>query len=312
MTITQLEYIIAVETHKSFIEAARQCNVSQSTLSMQIKKLEDDLEVILFDRSTKPVQLTEIGKRIIYQARVGINELQRIREIIKTEKGALSQELKIGIIPTLAPYLLPLFVVDFAQKYAIKLIFQEYTSEEIIYRLFNRQIDVGILVTPLENESITEFPLFYESFVGYIASSHPLSKKQQISFDDLDIKDMWLLKEGHCLRPQVLNICGQSSEDLDQNMLQFDSGSIETLYRIVEKQYGYTLLPELTTLQFNEAQKQLIRPFTSPIPTREVSLVIHKNYAKIKTIMLLRQEIQNAIPESIKQKKEMQVIHWRN
>lgn len=271
MTITQLRYVIAIEKYQSFIEAARQCNISQSTLSMQVKKLEEDLNVILFDRGKKPVQLTDIGRKVIHQAKISLNELKRIKEVIENEKEAINEELRIGIIPTLAPFLLPLFVVEYAQKYNTKLVFHECISDDIIHQLNNNQLDVGILVTPLENESLTEFPIFYESFVGYFAPSHPLSQKQEITFNDLDINHMWLLKEGHCFRSQVLNICGKNVLERRHNKLQFESGSIETLYRIVEKEYGYTLLPELATLLFNESQKNWSSTFLPLLPREKLA-----------------------------------------
>ena len=210
MTITQLEYIIAVDTYKNFAEAARHCFVTQPTLSMQIKKIEEELDVLIFDRSKKPVLTTEIGMQIINQARITVQEAYRIKEVIQLQKDEIKGELKIGIIPTLSPYLLPLFVTKFMQKYPeVNLIVEELLSENIIDKLNNDILDVGILVTPINKSSILEIPLFYETFSVYMSTTHPLSEKSNIDFSELDINEMWLLKEGHCFRSQVINICGR-------------------------------------------------------------------------------------------------------
>ena len=197
MTITQLEYIIAVDTHKSFAEAARHCFVTQPTLSMQIKKIEEELNVLIFDRSKKPVLTTDIGRMIIDQARITVQEASRIKEVIQNQKDEIKGTLKVGIIPTLSPYLLPLFITNFIQDYPeVNLVVEELLSSQIIEKLSSDMLDVGILVTPLNLKSIIEMPLFYEKFVVYMSSNHPLSEKTRIDFKELDINEMWLLKEG--------------------------------------------------------------------------------------------------------------------
>jgi len=310
MTITQLEYIIAVDTYKNFAEAARHCFVTQPTLSMQIKKIEEELDVLIFDRSKKPVLTTDIGLQIINQARITVQEAYRIKEVIQTQKDEIKGELKIGIIPTLSPYLLPLFITKFMQKYPeVNLVVEELLSDSIIDKLNNDILDVGILVTPIKTRSIIEIPLFYETFSVYMSTKHPLSNKSNIDFTELDINEMWLLKEGHCFRSQVINICGDT--DLNsKNQLRFESGSLETLKRIVEKQYGYTLLPELATFDLSERRKKYVKHFKEPKPVREVSLIIHRSYMKRKLIELLQEEIQANIPESLKDKTRGRLIEW--
>ena len=310
MTITQLEYLIAVDTYKSFAKAANHCFVTQPTLSMQIKKIEEELEVLVFDRSKKPVLTTDIGRQIIDQARITLQEVRRIKEVIQMQKDEVSGELRIGIIPTLSPYLVPLFITDFMRKFPdVRLVIEELVSEQINYKLNNDQLDVGILVTPLHKKSIIEIPLFYETFVVYMSTTHPLSQKNKIDFKDLDINDMWLLKEGHCFRSQAINIC---KEELDDNELQlrFESGSLETLCRIVEKQYGYTLLPELAIVDMDEKRQKYLRYFNNPQPIREVSLVIHRSFMKRKLIDLLKIEILSHIPEELKDRNRGKLIHW--
>jgi LysR family transcriptional regulator, hydrogen peroxide-inducible genes activator len=175
ITLTQLSYVTAVAQTRNFGLAAKTCFISQPTLSMQIQKLEDDLEVTLFDRSKKPVEPTAIGQRIIEQAQVVLQEAKRIEELIKEEKGEISGEFKLGIIPTLAPYLLPLFLKNFTTVYpAVNLIVEEMQTQKIIKMLKEDKIDGGILVTPLNHKGIVEWPIFNDPFLAYLAPKHPL------------------------------------------------------------------------------------------------------------------------------------------
>jgi LysR family hydrogen peroxide-inducible transcriptional activator len=310
MTITQLHYVLAVAEHQNFTKAAKKCFVTQPTLSMQIQKLEDQLNVLIFDRSKKPVLTTDIGHQIIDQARITVQEAYRIKEVIQNQKDEVKGELKIGIIPTLSPYLLPLFITKFMNKYPeVNLVVEELLSDSIISKLNNDILDVGILVTPVKKPSILEIPLFYETFAVYMSTNHPLSVKNKIDFKELNINEMWLLKEGHCFRSQVVNICGDHELN-KKSQLRFESGSLETLTRIVEKQYGYTLLPELATFDLSERRKKYLKHFKEPKPVREVSLVIHRSFMKRKLIELLKEEIQVNIPQSLKEKDRGRLIHW--
>ncbi len=310
MTLTQLEYIVAVDHHHSFAEAAVHCGVTQPTLSTQIKKLEDELQVVLFDRSKKPVLTTDIGNQVVAQARRILGESKRIPELIQTGKGAITGTLRLGIIPTLSPYLLPLFIMRFLENYPeMEVIVEELVSSQIIEALNTDRLDVGILVTPLHHKGLLERPLFYELFVAYISTEHPLSRENQIEFGDLDLKEMWLLKEGHCFRNQVVNICGES-DTAQTGRLRFESGSLETLRRIVEQQYGYTLLPELATLNMNSEQYQHIRHFKNPQPVREVSLVLHRSQIKARLIDLLEKEILESVPDILKNPNRGRKVEW--
>ncbi len=313
MTITQLEYIVAVDDCKSFAKASEKCHITQPTLSMQIKKLEEELNVLLFDRSRKPVRPTQIGKQIIEQARISLSEVNRIQNIIDLRESDCEGELRIGIIPTLSPYLLPLFAVQFGQKYPdIVLTVKEMLSEEIAYNLYNNKLDLGILVTPFDSPDLREIPLFYEPFIAYMSSDHPLSNHSEIDFNELDLDDMWLLKEGHCFRNQVINICGENPMAKNKNVLRFESGSLETLRRIVEHQYGYTLLPELATQEFNAEQKKLVTEFSDPKPIREVSLIMHRRFMKRKIVEALKQAILECIPQNLRQETKGKIISWRD
>jgi len=313
MTLTQLEYIIAVDNHRSFAKAARACHVTQPTLSMQVKKLEKDMGVLVFDRSKKPILTTDIGRRIVNQARTILREANHIYELIQDEQDTVKGELRVGVIPTLGPYLLPQFLPDFMLKYPeVQLNIQELLSEEIIEKLRADQLDIGLLVTPLNLDGFTELPLFYETFVVYMSTSHPLSERHKIDFDDLNIEDMWLLQEGHCFRSQAVNICGEGQEET-QRGLRFESGSLETLRRIVEKQYGYTLLPELATMELSEElYNRHVRTFRNPQPVREVSIVLRRSFMKRRLVDLLQQSILDAVPGILKNDRRGKVVEWRD
>ncbi|MBB6612353.1 LysR family transcriptional regulator [Pontibacter sp. Tf4] len=311
MTLIQLEYLVAVDTYRHFATAAENCFVTQPTLSMQLQKLEDELGVQVFDRSRVPVRPTEIGKEIIAQARVVLAEAKKIQELVQNQKKELSGELRIGVIPTLAPYLMPLFITSFLEKYPqVRVVVQELLTNEIVDKLNHELLDVGLLVTPLDNKSIKELQLFYEAFMVYVNPQHPLAKQKEVSPTELLPDDLWVLNEGHCFRSQVLNICNRggklgSSEGAN---LDYRSGSLETLKRIVETQHGLTLLPELSVLEMPEEKKKLIRPFSEPQPLREVSLVVHKSFLKKKLIEALQKEIVASVPQTIVTRKKQQVI----
>ncbi|MDX5436968.1 MAG: LysR substrate-binding domain-containing protein [Pontibacter sp.] len=311
MTLVQLEYLVAVDTHRHFATAAEHCFVTQPTLSMQLQKLEDALGVQLFDRSRVPVRPTEIGKEIIAQARVILAESKKIQEIVQGQKQELAGELKIGVIPTLAPYLIPLFITGFLEKYPnVHITVQEMLTDQITEKLKLELLDVGLLVTPLEDKSIKEIPLFYEAFVSYINPDHPLAQNKTIKPGQLDMDELWVLNEGHCFRSQVLNICNRSNKPKASQSHNFDykSGSLETLKRIVEKQHGLTLLPELSVLDMPEQKRQLVHLFQDPQPLREVSLAVHRSFLKKKLIEALQQEIIASIPEDIRNRKKEKVV----
>lgn len=309
MTITQLEYIVAVDTYRSFVLAAEKCFVTQPTLSMQVQKLEDTLGVKLFDRSKQPVIPTEIGAEIISQARILLGESEKIKEIITDRKKELSGELKVGIIPTVAPYILPKILQGFIEKYPqVKLIVWEQTTEQIIQQLKLGIIDCGILSTPLNESSLTEIPVFYENFVAYVSKNSKLSKKRNISPDDIDIEEIWVLNEGHCMREQVLNICQRRKSTQGFKHFEYNTGSVETLKRMVDQNNGATILPELALADLSDKNLDKVRYFKSPEPAREVSIVIQRNFLKRRMIEALKNEILEFLPKRMKSKRKKDIM----
>jgi len=309
MTITQLEYIVAVDTYRSFVMAAEKCFVTQPTLSMQLQKLEDTLGVKIFDRSKQPVIPTEIGIEIIEQARVLLAEGEKIREIISDRQKELSGELKVGIIPTVSPYILPRIISGFIEKYPqVKLIVWEQTTEDIIQQLKLGTLDCGILSTPLHELSLTEIPVFYENFVAYVSKNSKLSKKKSITPDDIDMEEIYVLNEGHCMREQVLNICQRRRSTKSFLHFEYNTGSVETLKRMVDQNNGATILPELALAELNDKQLDKVRYFKTPEPAREVSIVIQKNFLKRRMIEALKNEILEFVPKRMRSKKKKEVM----
>jgi len=308
MTLVQLEYIVAVDTYRSFVGAAEKCFVTQPTLSMQVQKLEEMLNVKIFDRSRQPVTPTEIGSQIIEQARIVLQESHKVKEIINSQQQDISGELKVGIIPTLAPYLLPQVISSMMEKYpGLKLLIWEYTTEDIIHHLKTGVLDCGLLATPLIDESIIEDPLFYENFVTYISKNSKLYKKKTIDPEDLESENIWLLNERHCMRSQVLNICRTTQENRLQG-LTYNTGSVETLIKMVDINNGATIIPELALAELSNKQLSKIRPFKTPEPVREISLVTHKNFIKKRMLNAFKEEIMEVVPKTMKHKKKKDVI----
>ncbi|KAA5823339.1 LysR family transcriptional regulator [Algibacter amylolyticus] len=299
MTITQLYYVLAVAENQNFTKAAEKCFVTQPTLSMQIQKLEDQLDVLIFDRSKKPIELTEVGKKIVNQARNIVNESYRIQDIVDQQKGFIGGEFKLGIIPTVMPTLLPMFLKSFIKKHPkVKLKIEELTTEEIITRLKDGHLDAAIAATPLEDDNIKERVLYFEPFVNYIPKGHRLHTNGKIDVTDLDIDDMLLLEDGHCFRDGVINLCKVLKNQPDDNF-QLESGSIETLIKLSNEGLGMTLLPYLHTLDINETEKANLHYFNEPTPAREVSLLYHKSELKMQIIEALQDVISGIIRGAI-------------
>jgi LysR family hydrogen peroxide-inducible transcriptional activator len=307
MTLTQLEYIVAVDTHRHFVLAAEKCFITQPTLSMQIQKLEEELGVKLFDRTKQPVIPTELGIRLIGQARVVLREARMIEEIINEEKDVMSGELRIGIIPTLAPYLLPPLFKQMREKYPqLELIIKETITEEVIRELKHNRLDCGLVVTPLKDPSIREHVLFYEELFLYISRKNALYDKKYVLANDIDPDQLWLLEEGHCFRSQVLNLC-ELRKSSDQHF-KYETGNIETLKRMVDKSDGITILPELAVKEFSKTQMKYVKRLREPSPAREVSLVTHRDHLKTKLIQTLKEEILNIVPRQMQKLQDKKVV----
>lgn len=307
MTLTQLSYIVAVDRYRHFATAAEKTYVTQPTLSMQIHKLEDELGITIFDRSKSPVVPTEIGEKVIAEAKNILKQSKHIEDLASISDDGLRGTFRVGIIPTIAPNLLPLFLRSFIEKYPeVKLIIEEVTTDELLKLVDEDHLDVGIIATPVEQGHIFEEDLYYEPFIGYISASHPLAAKEKLSVDDLDIGNLWLLNEGHCFRDQTVKLCKkQRKEHLDDSPIEFESGNLETLKQLVEQNFGMTLLPYLAKNQLEErCIKAHLRFFDDPVPRRKVRIVYGREYLKKNIISAFKEEILSAIPEELLQSED--------
>lgn len=307
MTLTQLEYIVALDTHRHFVLASEKSFVTQPTLSMQVQKLEEELGVKIFDRSKQPVIPTEIGAKLIAQARIILREAQVIKHLIHEQNDSLAGEIRIGIIPTLAPYLLPLLYKQVREKYPLlHLIVKEAITEDVINELKNNRLDCGLVVTPLNDSAIKEEVLFYEELFVYVSKKNALYDKRYVLASDIDPSQLWLLEEGHCFRSQILNLCElRKSSDFN---FKYETGNMETLKRMVDKSDGITILPELAVREFTKAQQKFVRRLKEPSPAREVSLVTHRDHIKTRLIKTLKAEILNIVPQSMYKLQNKRVL----
>ncbi|MGY5354350.1 hydrogen peroxide-inducible genes activator [Wenyingzhuangia sp. IMCC45467] len=295
MTITQLKYVLAVAKYQNFTTASEHCFVTQPTLSMQIHKLEESLDIQIFNRNKKPIELTDVGKKIVAQAKIIVNESNRISDIVDQEKGYIGGEFRIGIIPTIMPSLLPLFLKNFNKKYPkVELVINELTTAEIVQKLNDGYLDAAIAATPLNNENIIEAPIYYEPFIGLVNKNHRLYNEKHLNPQDLSLDDLLLLEDGHCFKESVLNICSSLSPNT-KKQFALQSGSFNTLIKLTKEGMGMTLLPYLHSLDLNNEDKSLIREFQKPYPAREVSMIYHKSELKLQLINALKDEISGVI-----------------
>lgn len=311
MTITQLEYVVAVATYKSFVAAAEKSFVTQPTLSMQIQKLEEELGVKIFDRNKHPIGVTEIGETIIEQSKVILSETNKINELIQKEQNIVSGVFRLAVIPTIAPYIIPSLLNHYGENMPdVKLNIKEMETKQIIAALWNNELDAALVSTPLEESGIKEYPLFYEPFVAYFSEDEPVLKKRTILPEDIAFERIWLLNEGHCMRNQVLDLCSDHIQKLQaERPFQYESSNVETLRKMVDKNKGLTVLPELATFEFKEDEMERVRYFDDPEPVREVSLITNNYFVKMSLLESLMKEILKLLPEKMHvQKKNRKVL----
>lgn len=310
MTIQQLKYIVALDTHRHFVKAADSCFVSQPTLTLQVKKLEEEIDLVIFDRSTQPLSPTPMGEKFISKARQILREIDELKAMLHEDKNLLSGTYRIGIIPTLAPYLLPLFLKDFSDTHPeIHLELKETQSEEIIRSLQNGTLDIGILATPLDESNLREIPMFYEPFLVYAHEEHNILWHDKIKASEINEKGLWLMDQGHCFRSQVLNICNRVDLLQTSDKISFESGSIETLKNMIQNYSGYTLIPELAVNM--KMDKNYIRHFNDPQPAREISIVVHKSFTKELLLTRLRKSVIETVPKHFRKNSRFFTVKWR-
>lgn len=299
MTLTQLSYVIALDTHQHFRKAAEHVFVTQPTLSMQVQKLEEELGVVLFDRSKHPIAPTALGKAVIAQARIVLGEVERIRALTEAATQEVAGTLRVGVIPTLAPYLLPLLIEPFTARYPdVTMVFEELLAEHIVARIREDTLDVGLVATETLAPGMQEQIVFEEPFVAYVAAEHRLAALERLRIKDIRPGDVWLLSEGHCFRQQAEELCPRRRPDMQMHrQVQFESGNLETLKRLVEQSRGMTLLPALAVSQVTADKKELIKHFVAPEPKRTVRLIASSAYPKRRLLEAFQAQI-TAVAES--------------
>lgn len=312
MTITQIEYIVAVEKNGSFVTAAEKCFVTQPTLSMQIQKLEEELGMKIFDRNHHPIIPTEMGKLIIEQAKKVLFERDKIDELISSQKKELIGSLNIGVIPTVAPSIIPQAMKSFVKKYpSVEISITEMNTDQIIHKLKHGEIDFGILSTPLYEKSLKESPIYREPYVVYASKGHKLLKSKNVDPKDIDVNEIWSLGDEHCMRFQVMNLCGKQKFYGAQNTFNYHSGSLFSLIRMVDVNGGVTILPELSLIDFPKDMMDQVRPFKEPTPVREISLVTNKYFTKNKLAISFTDSIVTNIPETMRNNKKKNILAIR-
>ena len=298
MTLSQLQYTLAVAKYGNFTLAAEKSNVTQPTLSMQVQKLEEELGALIFDRSTKPIKLTNIGEIIILQSKNIVEESQKMKYLIDQEKGVVEGEFRLGIIPTVMPTLLPLFLNTFLKKFTkVSLKIEELNTQNFIEQILDGRLDAGIGATPLDNSKLIENPLYYEPFVGYIPESHPLHKNKKIEINDLKNGKVLILEDGHCFRNQIINLCNINTNNKN---LSIKSGSFETMINLANEGLGMTILTYMQTLVLSDKNQTNLRFFDDPAPAREISLIYSKSQFKLPIIFALNKVIDSVIRGTIK------------
>lgn len=307
MNIQQLEYIVAVEEYQHFGKAAEHCRVTQPTLSMMIQKLEEELDIKLFDRSVQPVRPTSTGTKIIEQARKVLHQVSLIKDISHEEKHNLSGTFRIAVLPTVAPYLLPRFFPQLLKKYpVIDIRMLEMKTSDSINSLLTNKTDAIIIATHIEHKDLIVYPLYYEEFYGYISNNEAIFKNELIRTSDIDGEHLWLLDEGHCFRDQLVRFC--QMDNVRMHQIAYKLGSLETFMRMVESGNGMTFIPELATYQLDDRQKQLVRPFAIPRPTRQIFLITRSDFVRHELLNLFIKSLKEVIPEEMLTLKNTQKL----
>ncbi|WP_455591727.1 hydrogen peroxide-inducible genes activator [Bacteroides sp.] len=307
MTIQQLEYILAVDQFRHFARAAEYCRVTQPTLSAMIQKLEEELGVKLFDRSVTPVCPTAVGEKVIKQARTVLSEAAQVKEIISEDRHSLSGTFRLAVLPTIAPYLLPRFFPQLMEKYPdLDIRVTEMKTQDIRQALLTKEVDAAIIASLLEDNALSEETLFYEQFYGYVSRKEPLFKHDVIRTSDITGERLWLLDEGHCFRDQLVRFCQMEAVKISQ--MAYRLGSMETFMHMVESGKGITFIPELAVMQLSDSQKELVRPFAIPRPTRQIVLTTSKDFIRNSLLQVLKEEIRNAVPKEMLALQPMQCL----
>jgi LysR family hydrogen peroxide-inducible transcriptional activator len=301
MNIQQLEYVVAVDNFRHFARAAEVCCITQPTLSMMIQKLEEELDVKIFDRTKHPVEPTAIGIRVIEQARISLKYFKQIKEAVENEQNMVKGSFRLGIIPTIASYLVPTLLNKFhAGGNEIEVSLKENTTDKIIHRLSDGTLDGGIMAGPVNHPGLTEYPVYYEKLYAYISPQEEAYKEKELDLNEIDISRVWLLENEHCLRGQIERLCQMKKKSpVGDSFIKYESGSIDTLVHVVDYNYGITIIPEMHAMGLSEEQQGNLRAFKNLTAVREVSLVVSKEYVRKTMLNLILDIIRSSVPKAM-------------
>ncbi|MDR3261566.1 MAG: hydrogen peroxide-inducible genes activator [Tannerella sp.] len=301
MNIQQLEYVVAVDNFRHFARAAEVCCITQPTLSMMIQKLEEELNVKIFDRSKHPVEPTAIGVLVIEQARISLKYFKQIKEVVENEQNIVKGSFRLGIIPTIASYLVPTLLNKFhAGDNEIEVTLKENTTGEIVRRLSDGTLDGGIMAGPLNHPGLAEYPVYYEKLYAYISPQDDVYKEKELDLNEIDISRVWLLENEHCLRGQIERLCRmKKTSPVGDSSIKYESGSIDTLVHVVDYNYGITIIPEMHAMGLSEEQQGNLRAFKNLTAVREVSLVVSKEYVRKTMLNLILEIIRSSVPKAM-------------
>ncbi|MDR1601259.1 MAG: hydrogen peroxide-inducible genes activator [Tannerella sp.] len=299
MNIQQLEYIIAVDKYRHFAKAADDCRITQPTLSMMIQKLEEELDVKIFDRTKHPVEPTVVGKQIIDQAHVSLKHFRQIKYLVENEQQTTKGCFALGIIPTIATYLVPV-LLSRQDETDIELTLKEYTTTDLIDRILKGELDGGLLAGPLNHPELAEYPVYYEKFYAYVSPQDRRSSEKEIDLSEIDINDIWLLENVHCLRGQIERLCRMKKKASAGNAsVKYESGSIDTLIHIVDYNQGITIIPELHAMGLSEEKQENLRAFKNSTAVREVSLIVSRDYVRKSMLNVILKLVKSVVPRSM-------------
>lgn len=300
MNIQQLEYITALNKHRHFAKAAEDCNVTQPTLSTMVQKLEEELGVTLFDRSRSGITPTDIGRLIVDQAQQVINESNKIQAIVAEEQNSMSGRVRLALLPTIAPYLMPILSSSLTKALPkVEFDFSELLTSQCLQALQDNSIDMAIIASKSEMSGLKEIPLYYEQFLGYVSKNEKLFQQSSIRTCDVDGERLWLLDEGHCFRDQLVKFCHLKSFVNKQNT--YRHGSMATFMSMVETGQGVTFIPELALPRLSKEQKELVRPFAIPRPSREINLCYRADFVRLHILNTIADTIKKAVPQEMLQ-----------
>ena len=300
MTLQQMEYIVAVDRHRHFAKAAESCGISQSTLSTLVQKLETELDVTIFDRNSHPVRPTAVGEEIIGRAKLLLFNAAQMRELVAARKGESVGKVSLGIIPTVAPYLLPKMLKYLSANHPdIELHVEEARVSTLVSLLEMGEIDVAILATPLDNSELLEIPVYRERLMAYVSPDETFYGTKNLQTDRLPADSVWVLREGYCPNRGIFPFCNYK----DGRRAVYEAGSVENLIRIVDENSGYAIIPELHVPLLRKCQQANVRMLTNPEPTREIAFAVHRNFVRERLLNILADAVRTVIPPAMQNKR---------